>query len=61
VPAGTELYVVLQKAAKERAATAPDKAQEKPGAGATSLDELRQLLQLQRELNQSVTLPGSNQ
>jgi hypothetical protein len=60
VPAGTELYVVLQKATKERVATAQDKAQEKPGAGATSLDELRQLLQLQRELNQSVTLPGSN-
>ena len=61
VPAGTELYVVLQKAAKERVATAEDKTQETPGIGSTNLQELRQLLQLQRELNQSVTLPGSNQ
>jgi hypothetical protein len=61
VPAGTKLYVVLQKTAKERVPTAEDKAQEKPGIGSTSLQELRQLLQLQRELNQSVTLAGSNQ
>src|ERR1043166_8900630 len=54
VPAGTELYVVLQKAAKERVATADDKAQEKPGIGSTSLQELRQLLHLQREINKSV-------
>ena len=61
VPAGTELYVVLQKAAKERVPTAEDKGHETPGIGSTSLQELRQLLQLQRELNQSVALPGSNQ
>ena len=55
VPASTEIYVVLQKAAKENSSTAEARTPDKPGngsAGAPSLQELRQLLQLQRELNQ---------
>ena len=55
VPASTEIYVVLQKAAEENSSTAEARTPDKPGngsAGAPSLQELRQLLQLQRELNQ---------
>jgi hypothetical protein len=56
VPASTEIYVVLQKAARENSATSEARTADKPGsgvAGAPSIQELRQLLQLQRELNQS--------
>lgn len=61
VPAGTEIYVVLQKAAKENVATVESKGAERPATGSTSIRELRQLLQLQRELNQSVASAGQNQ
>lgn len=61
VPAGTEIYVVLQKAAKESVATVESKGAERPATGSTSIQELRQLLQLQRELNQSVASAGQNQ
>jgi hypothetical protein len=62
VPANTEIYVVLEKATKT--ALAPQT--KAPGAGQTvsgspSLQELRQLIQLQRELNQSTNMPNSNQ
>ncbi|HET6840232.1 MAG TPA: hypothetical protein VFK06_00850 [Candidatus Angelobacter sp.] len=55
VPASTEIYVVLQKVAKENSTTSEARTADKPGngvAGAPSIQELRQLLQLQRELNQ---------
>ena len=54
VPADTEIYVVLQKPVKQlaqaRSSQAPTQAQpvNRPG-----IEELRQLLQLQRELNQT--------
>ena len=53
VPADTEIYVVLEKATKqdiqERRAQLPTRAQT---ANQPNTEELRQLLQLQRELNQ---------
>jgi hypothetical protein len=59
VPAGTEIYVVFEKAAKENASTTDTKAADRPGTtfpgGSPSTQELRQLLQLQRELNQGVS------
>ena len=52
VPADTEIYVVLQKPVKESVQTpriqVPSQAASQP-----SIEELRQLLQLQRELNQT--------
>jgi len=63
VPANTEIYVVLEKAA-----SAPSTA--RAGAGISgvqttskspSMQELRQLLQLQRELNQGVTAANASQ
>jgi len=54
VAAGTPLYVVLEQAPKAAtAATAPNGQTRQPGAANT--EELRQLLQLQRELNLSTT------
>jgi hypothetical protein len=56
VPAGTELYVVLQKpataATENRKAPSPASVQTTAQPGA---EELRQLLQLQLELNQATT------
>jgi Bacterial conjugation TrbI-like protein len=57
VPADTEIYVILQKAAKESGQSSrlivPSKSVNQP-----NIDELRQLMQLQRELNQGVTKPA---
>jgi hypothetical protein len=54
VPADTEIYVVLEKATKqnipERRAQLPSQA---PTVNQPDIEELRQLLQLQRELNQT--------
>jgi hypothetical protein len=59
VPAGTEIYVVFEKAARENASAAGPKIADKPNigspGGSPSIQELRQLLQLQKELNQGVT------
>ena len=54
VPADTEIYVVLQKTAKQ--AVRESHAQSPPSRSASqpNIDELRQLLQLQRELNQAL-------
>lgn len=54
VSAGTQIYVVLEQSSKSLSALQPSvsKAQ---GADPESLDQLRQLLQLQRELNQTGT------
>jgi type IV secretory pathway VirB10-like protein len=49
VPAGREIYVVLEKAAKEGTPAPATKASPMPNQ--TTLDELRQLLRLQREMN----------
>lgn len=54
VPADTEIYVILQKATKENSQNSrvqlPSQAATQP-----SIEELRQLMQLQRELNQPGT------
>lgn len=52
VPADTEIYVILQKETKDvisgpRSPVAPQ------AANLVNIDELRQLMQLQRELNQT--------
>jgi hypothetical protein len=43
VPAGTEIYVVLQKATKESVATVENKGTQRPATGSTSIQELRQI------------------
>jgi hypothetical protein len=52
VPADTEIYVILQKPAKESVqgsrAQVPSQTTSQP-----SIEELRQLMQLQRDLNQT--------
>jgi hypothetical protein len=54
VPADTEIYVILQKPAKDPVST--PRAQVSPqGATHLNIEELRQLMQLQRELNQTAT------
>src|SRR5579864_5799511 len=57
VPADTEVYVILQKTAKESGQssglTAP-----KQSVNQSNIDELRQLMQLQRELNQGISKPA---
>ena len=52
VPGGTEIYVILQKPVKERAVQNPLTLPTQQ-SGQPNLDELRQLLQLERELKQS--------
>jgi len=56
LPAGTEIYVVLQQAAKPKlaavAAGAGQNQHPEATANAPTAQELRQLLQLQRELNE---------
>jgi len=54
VPADTEIYVILQKATKENAL--PSRMQSSSTPSQVNIDELRQFMQLQRELNQ----PASN-
>jgi|SRR5579872_490377 len=61
VPAGTEIYVVLQKPAKEGLPNQTTKAGSQPSAGQPSIQELRQLLQLQKELSQSASAEGTSQ
>lgn len=57
VPADTEIYVILQKTAKESGQssrpTTPSQS-----VNQSNIDELRQLMQLQRELNQGTTKPA---
>ncbi|OAI56681.1 hypothetical protein AYO50_00405 [Acidobacteria bacterium SCGC AG-212-P17] len=56
VPADTEIYVILQKTAKESGQssrlTVPTQS-----VNQSNIDELRQLMQLQRELNQGIIKP----
>ena len=55
VPADTEIYVVLQKPAKQIVQKFRSELPASRSPNQIDMDELRQLLQLQRELNQSVT------
>ncbi|HKR29423.1 MAG TPA: TrbI/VirB10 family protein, partial [Terriglobales bacterium] len=55
VPAGTEIYVILQKTAKEKLIQNPHAHSLLQISNQPSMDELRQLLQLQREFNQTPT------
>jgi hypothetical protein len=56
VPADTEIYVIVQKPVKESVQT--PRAQVPPQtASQPSIEELRQLMQLQRELNQGMLKP----
>jgi hypothetical protein len=57
VPADTEIYVILQKTTQEHRAHAPAQSVPPPAAN-QNIEELRQLMQLQRELNQ---VPGTKQ
>src|SRR5260370_18737177 len=52
VPANTEIYVILQKPAKE-STQSPRVQLPSQAASQPSIEELRQLMQLQRELNQT--------
>ena len=62
IPADTEIYVVLQKPAKTESQLKPGATVlSGPSATRQNMDQLRQLLQLQKELNQEPTAPGSDQ
>lgn len=54
VPADTQIYVVLQKSVKERVQNPPARLATQT-ASQPSIEELRQLLQLQHELNETAT------
>ena len=58
VPADNEIYVVLQKPAKEIVQN-PLAQQPTQTASQPSIEELRQLMQLQRELNQTTATKPS--
>jgi hypothetical protein len=59
IPASTEIYVVLEKQTKQPTNTATPERQ--PVSNSTTAEQLRQLLQLQRELNQNVTAASTSQ
>jgi hypothetical protein len=61
VSAGIPIYVVLQQSAKSNQAPATSGSPSLPAASAPNMDQLRQLLQLQQELNQSTTSNQSAQ
>jgi len=63
VAANTEIYVVLRKPAKTepQAKTDAAVASSAQPSPKQSADQLRQLLQLQKELNQDATVASSNQ
>jgi phosphoribosylformylglycinamidine (FGAM) synthase-like enzyme len=58
VPAGVPIYVVLQQAPKSNQPLAQTGPRNPPTSSSSNVDQLRQLLQLQQELNQSA---ASNQ
>jgi len=57
VPADTEIYVILQKTAKESGQSSRPTVPSQSG-NQYNIDELRELMQLQRELNQGPTKPA---
>jgi hypothetical protein len=61
MPANTEIYVVLEKPASAQSSLKPElSAATPPSSQRQTVEQLRQLLQLQKELNQEVT-PSTNQ
>jgi len=61
VPADTEIYVVLQKPVKQVVQQSQTQPQSSQSVSQPNIDELRQLLQLQREMNQSPTTKGGQE
>jgi hypothetical protein len=55
IPADTEIYLVLQKPAKQIVNDSHTQLPSLRPANQANIDELRQLLQLEREMNQSLT------
>ncbi len=55
IPANTPIYVVLEKNANAKSASAGTPNDGPPLSNSANTDELRQLLQLQRELRQTAT------
>jgi hypothetical protein len=53
IPANTAIYVVLEKTASSRVASGRTTLSSSQSTNSASADELRQLLQLQRELQQT--------
>jgi hypothetical protein len=53
IPANTAIYVVLEKTASSRVASGRSTLSSSQSTNSASADELRQLLQLQRELQQT--------
>jgi len=53
IPANTPIYVVLEKNVKAKTASAGPPGDDPPLSNSANTDELRQLLQLQRELRQT--------
>jgi hypothetical protein len=53
VPAGTSIYVVLEQNTKSDSSSLALSSQGQKGAGSANVEELRQLLQLQRELEET--------
>jgi hypothetical protein len=53
VPAGLPIYVVLQQTPKSNQPPTASGARSSPASSAANMDQLRQLLQLQQEMNQS--------
>jgi hypothetical protein len=60
VPANTEIYVVLQKSTRNITRGSSTITSAQPVSRSASVEELRQLLQLQRELSQSANVSTSN-
>jgi hypothetical protein len=58
VSAGAPIYVILEQAPKSNQPSAQTSPRNSPALNSSNADQLRQLLQLQQELNQS---PASNQ
>ena len=56
IPANTAIYVVLEKTASSRAASGRATLGSSQSTGSASTDQLRQLLQLQRELQQTAAI-----
>jgi hypothetical protein len=55
VSAGAPIYVILEQAPKSNQPAAPTSARNSVTSNSSNVDQLRQLLQLQQELNQSAT------
>ena len=61
VSAGLPIYVVLQQTSKSNQAPAASGARSVPAASTANMDQLRRLLQLQQELNQTSASNQSTQ